>query len=91
MHILTLPRIFYDDHVERDCLPGEVVKMGIRLVTIRCDDKTLEDLYSDAKHYASLTAGEGSDYDMEPEYRGLIRSAKATLKRIENYKKGVTK
>ena len=59
----------------RDLPSGVVVKRLAREVDVRLDREALDDLRSDAEHYAT-----------EPSYRtydpGLVSSAKATLRRL---------
>ena len=52
---MRLPRLFFDDHCDR--LAGEVplpepVQESGRFVWVNRDDPGMEDLISDAKHYA---------------------------------------
>ena len=72
---VRLPARFYEDHVARDLPSGVVVKRLAREVDVRLDREALDDLRSDAEHYAT-----------EPSYRtydpGLVSSAKATLRRL---------
>lgn len=86
LHTIKLPAMFYEDHEGRELPSGDVLKRGKRLVTVQCDDETLDEIESDAKHYASMTAGESSNCDMDESYRGLVGSAKTTVKRIAQYR-----
>lgn len=76
--IAVVPRLFWDDHFDR-CAdhPGlrKVIKSGVRRVTVELDAIALEDLVSDARHYAH----DGLD---GPDLRSLCRSAAATLRAI---------
>ena len=81
MHTLKLPRRFWDDHYERCCAhPGlrEEVKTSKREVTVCLDGEALANLKSDADYYSDPTGFDTSD----PWMRGLIASARATLKRL---------
>lgn len=72
---VRLPARFYDDHDARDLPSGVVVKRLAREVDVQLDREALDDLRSDAEHYAT-----------EPEYRtydpGLVASARSTLNRL---------
>ena len=81
-HLIRIPRVFYDDHVERD-LPSPVVRKTARYhYYIRADDPALDELASDAAHY-----GEGGICGRDfPHLFGLIASAKATLAAIRAFR-----
>ena len=91
-HTIELPALFYDDHSSRmsDKDPTEpaysdvVIKRKAKTVVISACDEALAEIESDADYYASMLPG-----DMEPEYNGVIRSAKATLTRIAKYRKAM--
>lgn len=73
---IKIPRRFYDDHVERD-LPAPGILCSTKThYFIDALSRDLPELLSDAEYYASM-----SRY-MEKEYRGLCRSAAATVKAI---------
>jgi hypothetical protein len=75
---VRVPAAFFDDHESRDCEPYcEPVKRAGRYVWLRLDDPGLEELLSDARHYADPT------WTLDSCYFGLKRSAVATVKAIE--------
>lgn len=74
---VRVPARFYDDHDERSCEPEcTPVKSTKSHVWISLDDPGLPELLDDARHYACP-----GQFDYE--YRGLVRSAEATVKAIE--------
>lgn len=75
---IKVPGKFWYDHKDRGCSEtAEVVKYGKTLVTVTLDEEAWRDLYSDAEYYAE------QDSDVwAGDYRGLISSAKATLRRM---------
>ena len=80
--LIRIPRVFYDDHLARD-LPSPVVHQAQRYhYTIRADDPALDELESDARHYAE---GGISTRDF-PELFGLVASARATLHAIRTHR-----
>jgi hypothetical protein len=79
-YVVTVPPVFYADHVTRDLPAGRVVKQTKRAVTVELTADELAELRSDAEHYAHSMADAGF------EGRGLIASAKATLKALDAQK-----
>lgn len=78
--IATVPERFYDDHVERDLPAGRVVKaLSKNRLRVELDREAYDDLLSDARHYADP---EGFDWN-DPFMRGVILSAKATVRALE--------
>jgi hypothetical protein len=76
--LVRVPAAFFEDHESRDCEPYcEPVKKAGRHVWLRLDDPGLEELLSDARHYADPT------WTLDSCYFGLKRSAVATVKAIE--------
>lgn len=76
---IRIPAGFFRDHEERECEPFcEPVKRTKTHVWLRPDDPGLDELLSDARHYADET------WYLEPCYFGLKRSAVATVKAIES-------
>ena len=73
---VTVPSYFYDDHADR-CSEGVVVKRTKREVTVELDREEYEDLYTDAEHYSHER--EYWEFD-----RGLVLSARATLRRLKS-------
>lgn len=82
MHRLTVPGIFWRDHIDR-CAdhPGERIVIGSedsRRVVVELDDEALKNLRSDADYYSDgvVFAGETQAY------RSLINSARATVRAL---------
>ena len=76
--LIRIPRVFLDDHAERD-LPTPVIQQVERYhYRIRADDPALDELVSDARHYAEG----GLDTHAFPHLFGLVASARATLHAI---------
>ena len=74
--IIKVPANFFDDHDSRDLPTPRVITRNSRTVTILADDTNLAELLSDAELYAE------PDTDFHSELRGLIASAKATVRAI---------
>lgn len=75
---LNVPAKFWHDHKDRgNSGSAQVVGYGKSLVTVILDDEAWRDLYSDADYYAGQDSGVWAG-----DYRGLIASAKATLRRM---------
>lgn len=51
---LTLPRMFVDDHMARECPTPAFVRESARYVWVRSDDADLPELLSDAEHYSDF-------------------------------------
>ena len=76
--LICIPRVFFDDHAERD-LPTPVIRKTERYhYRIRADDPALPELVSDARHDAE---GGISTRDV-PHLFGVVASARATLHAI---------
>lgn len=73
---VKLPPRFYDDHVSRDLPAGVTVKRTKGYIEVELTGFEFDDLLSDAQHYA--TPG----MYPEPEYRGLVASARATVVKL---------
>ena len=80
-HRLELPRRFFEDHEERELPSGEVAKRKSKTVVVDLNDEELDEVDSDARYYADSSYG-----DMDPEYWGLVLSARATTKKINAYR-----
>ena len=76
---IKVPAYFYDDHDSRELPTPCVLHRTARAVTVAIDDLNLPELLSDAKYYAD------PEGDFEPECRGLIASAKATVRAINKF------
>lgn len=75
-----VPPTFVLDHIERNLLPQEnIVEIKKKYVVVSLNDDQFSELLSDAKHYADGAGG------LDPEYRGLIMSARATVKALRKY------
>ena len=66
-----LPKRFYDDHIERDCLEGVFVRETKSHIYIELDSEEYGDLLSDADYYSDAS-------QFEPDMMGLVSSARAT-------------
>lgn len=76
---MKLPNYFYADHRARECgASGKVISNTASYTIVELDDTALADLISDADYYASFM---GSDFHNN---RGLVLSARATIKAINN-------
>ena len=83
--LIRIPQRFYDEHGERD-LPAPVVQQATRShYFIRADDPALDELVSDAAHYAEG----GIDTHDFPHLFGLVASARATLHAIRKSKETI--
>jgi len=71
---VRLPAMFYDDHAGRGCPSGREISRNSRSVTVDLDATAIDDLRSDAQHYA-----DGDDY--EGGMRSAARSMLAALDR----------
>jgi hypothetical protein len=73
---VSVPTLFYDDHVSRDLPGGDVVRAGVKMTRVRLDADALANLRSDAAYYASLLSDGGwiDDYT-----RSIARSGSSTL------------
>lgn len=90
-HVIDLPPRFYDDHCERDLPSGFVIRRSKNSVTVRCDEPTLAEILSDAKHYAHR---DGPCHEMIADFPGeanhwksLLRSASRTVDIISTLRK----
>jgi len=74
-----LPARFVLDHVSRGLLrPSAVLRVTGRSVVLELTDAEAAELLSDARHYADQANGYAADY------RGLVASAKATIRALTN-------
>lgn len=79
--VIRVPVGFFRDHEERECEPFcEPIRRTTRYVLLRWNDPGLDELLSDARHYADPS------WSMDDCYYGLKRSAVATVKAIETAK-----
>lgn len=70
---VTVPTLFYDDHVMRDLAAGHVEKAGRYVTIVWLDNVALDDLIGDADLYAGYS---GEDYTWN---RSICDSARRTL------------
>lgn len=80
MRRVTVPARFWDDHASSADNAGTILRRTLKTVTVELDDRQLEDLRSDAEVYAT------GAHDFWDEYRGLVLSARATLKALREDK-----
>ena len=73
---IRIPQKFIQDHQERDLDTPCVLRRTKQHCYIAADDPALDEMLSDAEHYA-----EGG-IPAQPEYLGLISSARATMRAI---------
>jgi len=78
--LIKLPKRFFQDHKERDLDTPTVVKENSRNVWVNANDPHLAELRADADYYSDMWDIGGFDQWVF----GLARSAKATLKAIDN-------
>jgi hypothetical protein len=77
MKTIRIPDRFYVDHMERALPTPEDIGNSASHAVVRADDPAIWELLSDAEHYAHP-----SGPDAAP--RGVIASAKATVRAIRN-------
>ena len=83
MNTYKIPSRFYLDHLARDCgKGGKVVRSTKNYLIVELSNEALDDLMTDASYYV-----ECSD-TFDPPLTGLVASAKATIKAI-NQSKGL--
>jgi hypothetical protein len=76
MSLLRIPRRFYEDHDERALPTPAVVKFTKTHIWIDADDAALDELRSDAEHYAHR-------YGPDQCPPGLIPAARALLAALD--------
>lgn len=76
---VKVPARFFDDHCDRDLGEGcNEISRNSKGVIVEFTDAALAELLNDAKYYATGFSGEDA-----VEIRGLIASARATVKAIQ--------
>lgn len=75
--IYKLPPRFYDDHVERDCAAGVLLRRTKSAVYVDLDQEGFDDLHSDAEYYGGMEPESG--FGLDAYERAIISSARATL------------
>lgn len=76
---VTVPRMFYKDHLNRDCgQTGKVIKETKTTMTVSLDEEAWIDLYGDADYYISFIRSE--DYSSNA---AIVESAVRTMARLE--------
>lgn len=78
MNLIRIPTRFFDDHAERDLPTPAIQKSTKAHYWISLDDPDLPELLNDAEHYQYSTL------QSDPYYFGLIASARATAKAIND-------
>lgn len=87
MRTFKIPKVFFFDHLNRDCtvakrviendsLEGVVIKETKQYIWVQLNDSELSDFLSDCDYYSSIA-------DFDPCVRGLCLSARATLKALK--------
>lgn len=79
---IRIPHRFYFDHLERDLDSPRVIRTTKSHLHIDPADPALDELLDDARFYAGTPGQPGIDADT-PELRGLVASARATVRAIE--------
>ena len=80
--LIRIPRLFYDDHVERDLPAPDVVKHNNRHYWIDANSEHLAELHADAFIYSDF---QHWDFEVGSGLLGLCVSAAATDKAIKKY------
>ena len=79
--MIKIPKRFYEDHVECDCLGPKLIKSTKQYHFIDSSNKyLLSELISRANYYVEM----GKLGGLVDGYQGLVKSAQYTLKAIEN-------
>lgn len=85
MKTVTVPKLFFDDHANRGCVEysGDrsqyIVQENKLRVTVRLDERDIEDLMSDAEYYGNKR-GESRWSDI----RSICQSATRTVHALES-------
>ena len=75
--MIKIPKLFYDDHLARDLPSPKILKETKTNYFIAKTDEHIYELFDDAEYYYN---------EMEiNEMRGLITSARATIKALQEY------
>jgi hypothetical protein len=80
--VIRLPRLFIDDHIERDCDTPAIIKENSRFYWMRADDRHMGELLSDAAHYASETMCGAGGWDDD-----VMRYARSAQRLIAAYER----
>lgn len=82
--VYRLPPKFYEDHIARGCDGGKVLKQTRSYVEVEMDRDAFDDVHSDAVYYTDEgTVGSMVESGASIGIYGLVRSACATLRRLE--------
>jgi hypothetical protein len=79
--IIQIPTMFWNDHQGRcgEYGKAKVIKSGVKLTTVRLDQEAWDNLLGDADYYSTQS------FDVwNQDLRGLIMSARATLRRMKS-------
>jgi hypothetical protein len=82
-YTIKVPACFYDDHDSRELPTPREISRTSRTVTVAVSDPNLAELLNDAEHYADRDGPTAAD----PEYAGLRKSARATVRAIKKLTK----
>ena len=58
--LLSIPKRFYDDHVERDLPAPEILERNGQHYTIDSEHPDFDELVNDASHYADVNGPRGN-------------------------------
>lgn len=78
---ITLPRVFWLDHTERDLPSGELIRRSVASVVVEVTEDELREIESDARFYSDANGPDGCP-------RSIIESAKRTVAAIEKHRRG---
>jgi len=80
--VIKIPQRFYQDHLYRECgQSGVIVQETKTHYVVELDQEAWDDLYSDADYYGM----DNPDEELWANYRGVVLSARATLKVMKDY------
>lgn len=86
METIKITKCFYEDHVARDLPAPAIVRETKAHYFIDANSEHLSELLSDAAFYADPWSYPDAEFGSW--LAGLVRSAKATERAIENHLKG---
>jgi len=84
---VKIPKVFFDDHCERDLPAPEIIKETGKHYRISLNDNNLDEFLNDAEYYASKDTLQAMGGD--PFYKGLCFSARATIAAITSARQEV--
>ncbi len=80
---IRIPKVFYDDHVERELPAPEIVRELKTHYFIDANSEHLAELLEDAAFYADPFHYAHAEFGSS--LAGIVRSARATKKALESY------